>query len=160
MTIQNLQRATQARAAAARFLAEGKFDLASARYEEALQAAPADAGLLAEVGSALFRANRLGDARKRFESSLQLDSRNTAAMEGMALVAAGEQRFTDARDQLRKLLDVDPKAGRIWLRYGDLEYRLGNRIEAFDAWDRVLAVSPMEPQIQASARDRLTTLRR
>jgi hypothetical protein len=152
----DLARAEQMRALAARFLAEGRTDLASARFSDALAESPNDPQLLTEYGTALVRSNRLDDARQRFEAALSAAPKNTAALEGLALVAMGQQRLTDARENLKRLLEIDSGAGRVWLRYGDVEYRMGNRTAAIEAWTK--AGGTTDAQLQATARDRLKTL--
>lgn len=155
----DLSRAEQMRTLASRFLAEGRMDLAAARFSDALAEAPNDPQLLTEYGAALVRSNRLDDARQRFESALAAAPKNTAALEGLALVALGQQRLPDARDSLRRALEIDGGAGRVWLRYGDVEYRMGNQTAAFDAWKKAGAATG-DAQLQATVRERLKSLQR
>lgn len=151
-------RAEQMRTLAARFLTEGRMDLAAARFSDALAELPNDPQLLTEYGTALVRSNRLEDARQRFEAALATAPKNAAALEGLALVAMGQQRLTDARETLKRLLEIDGGAGRVWLRYGDVEYRMGNRTAAIEAWTK--AAGTPDAQLQATVRERLKTLQR
>ena len=154
----NISRAEEMRALAARFVSEGRYDLAAARFSDALAAGPNDPQVLTEFGAALVRSNRLEEARTRFESALSAAPRNTAALEGLALVALGQRRLPDARDNLKRALEIDRGAGRVWLRYGDVEYRLGNQAAAFDAWKTAGAIG--DPQLQSTVRERLKSLQR
>lgn len=154
------QRVNRLRSLASRYALDDQFDLAGARFEEAIRTTPDDATLFGEFGTMLVRAGRYEDARSRFEEALRLAPRNITAREGLALIAAGQQRYAEARDELRKLLVDEPQVSRLFLRLGDLEYRLGNKAEAFDAWEKVLSGGDADQALAKTARERLRQLRR
>lgn len=140
---------------AGRFMSEGRYSLAVARLEDALEQDPQDAGLLVDLGSALYRLRRYEEARRRFETALNQVPRHTAALEGLALVAATEKRYPDARRHLQRLLKLNPLSSHGWLRYGDIEYRLGNTASALEAWEHVLTLPDADSEAGAKARRRL-----
>lgn len=131
-----LRRAEALRRRAQQNLLTGETGLALARFEEALAADPSDVTTYTQLGSALLRANRLDDARARFDAALKLSDRSVDAIEGLAQVAVGQERFADARDLLRRIVEQSPDSARTWLRLGDVEFKLGRRAEAIAAWQK------------------------
>ena len=117
---------------------DGQFDLAADRFQAALKLAPEDADLLVDRGSALYRLRNFDQAHDHFASANKLDPNHHGALDGLALVAATQKRYPEAREHLKHLLDLQPNAGLVWLRFGDIEHRLGNRKRALQAWTRVL----------------------
>lgn len=134
--IDALRRAEAFRRRAKQNLLSGDINLALARFEEAIHADPTDAATYTELGSALLRANRFDDARSRFDAALRLSDRNVDALDGLAQVAVGQERFADAQDLLRRIADLSPDSAQAWLRLGDVEFKLGRRAEAISAWQR------------------------
>jgi len=140
---------------AARYEGEGRYGLAAARLEDALALAPEDTGLLVELGSALYRSGRYLEAGERFEAALRQQENHIEAIEGLALVEATLKRYPEARAQLQRALTLRPESGRNWLRYGDIEHRLGNREAALKAWRHVLMVDDADEAATGQARERL-----
>lgn len=141
------------------FMREGRHDLAAARLEDALRVAPGDADTLVDLGSAMYRLQRYDEARGRFDEALQAAPDHSGALEGLALVAATQRRYPDAREHLQHLLKLRPDSGANWLRYGDIEHRLGNAPQAFEAWERVLKLSEADEAVREKARRRLAYFR-
>ena len=123
---------------ARRFADQGQNSLAIARLEDALKLSPQDTDVLVDLGQALYRAGRYTDADGRFKTATAAAPDHVGALEGLALVAATEKRYPDAREHLQHLLRLLPDSSSVWLRYGDIEHRLGNTTQALDAWERVL----------------------
>ena len=140
---------------AERHAALGQFSLATARLEDALERAPDDADLLVDLGSVLYRAQRHGEAAARFQAAAELFPDHVGAIEGLALVAATQNRYAQARTHLKHLLRLKPESGRFWLRYGDMEHKLGNAAEAVRAWERVLSVREADDRAVEKAKARL-----
>jgi hypothetical protein len=143
------------RETAARLRGEGRTPLALSRLEEAARAAPRDADLLIDLGTTLYSTRRYDDAAAQFERALTVAPDNRAAIEGLAVVAATQRRYPEARQRLAQLLTQTPESGLTWLRYGDVEHRLGNRDEALKAWRRVLEVDPADSDARSKAETRL-----
>jgi len=140
---------------AEQFRAEGQYGLAVARLEEALRIAPQDAGLLVDLGNALYGSKRYDDADARFKAALELVPEHVPALEGLALVAATQKRYSDARTHLLHLLRLAPDSARNWLRYGDIEHKLGNQAEALQVWERVLGMEAADEAVRSAVRKRL-----
>lgn len=144
----------QLRDLAHRLMREGRFDLAAARFTDALALAPDDADLQVDLGSALYRMGRYDDACERFATANKATPTHLGALDGLALVAATQKRYPDARAHLQHLLELQPDAGLVWLRLGDIEHRLGNRDQALGAWARVLETDA-DSDLQSRAQRRL-----
>lgn len=149
------QNLAQLRELATRFMAEGRYDLAAARLQDALDVDPQDPDLLVDYGSALYRVGQYEDATARFNAALERAPQHVGALEGLALVAATQKRYPDARDHMNRLRALLPQSGNAWLRSGDIEYRLGNATAALEHWRRVLAVEDADEDLRAKARRRL-----
>lgn len=143
------------RSLAAQFLTQGEYALAAARFEDALNLDPQNADLLVDLGSALYRVGQYDDARERFHNATNVAPNHTGAIEGLALVAATQKRYPQARQYLQRLLNLKPESGTSWLRYGDVEHRLGNTPQALQAWQRVLSVAELDAELVQRAQRRL-----
>lgn len=141
------------------FMREGRFTLAAARLQDAVQLAPQDADLQVDLGSVLYRLRQYDQAQARFDSAASLDPAHAGALEGLALVAATQKRYPDAREHLRAYLRLAPESGSGWLRYGDIEHRLGNEAQAFTAWEKALQIADSEPAVRDQAQRRLAYFR-
>ncbi len=137
------------------FLAEGRFSLAAARLEDALALAPRDADLLVELGTALYRGGRYDDAASRLRAALQAQPDHGGALDGLALVAATQRQYPQAREYLLQLQRLRPDCGLVWLRSGDIEHRLGNTVPALAAWRNVLSAADADDSVCDGARRRL-----
>jgi cytochrome c-type biogenesis protein CcmH/NrfG len=149
-------RAQQLREQAARYLAEGRLPLASARFSEALKLAPDDPDLQVGLGSVFLRTRQYDEAARRFRGALDACPDHLKAIEGLALVAISQNRYPQARSYLRQLLELSPESGEHWLHYGDIEYRLGNVAEARAAWEKLLDFEPADDVLREKAQRRLT----
>lgn len=137
------------------FMAEGRYSLAAARFEDAVGFAPHDADLLTQLGSALYRSGRQDEAGSRFREALATNADHAGALEGLALVAVSQKQYAQARETMQHLQRLEPTSGSVWLRSGDIEHRLGNAAQALEAWRRVLAVAPADKDLRAKAQRRL-----
>jgi TolA-binding protein len=137
------------------FTAEGRFSLAAARLEDAVALAPRDADLLVELGTALYHAGRYDDAADRLHAALSAQPDHGGALDGLALVAATQRQYPQAREYLLQLQRLRPDSGLMWLRSGDIEHRLGNTAPARAAWRKVLNAADADDSVRAGARRRL-----
>ena len=149
----------QLRDLATRFMSQGRFSLAAARLQDALELTPDDPDLLVDLGSALYRLRRYSEADKKFHAAAEILPEHISAVEGLALVAATEKRYPEAREHLQHLLRLLPDSSQYWLRYGDIEHRLGNSTQAMDAWQRVLKLPEADDELREKARRRLECFR-
>ena len=143
------------RALATDFMREGRYSLAVARFEDALRLSPQDADLSVDLGSALYRQGQYDAAAARFESANTILPGHIGALDGLALVAATQKRYPQAREYLTELQRLQPDDGAVWLRSGDIEHRLGNTNAALQAWNKVLRVSRADAELRAKAQRRI-----
>lgn len=140
---------------ATQFLKQGRYSLAAARIDDALELSPDNAQLLVDSGSVLYRLKHYDQARSRFHSALTQLPEFTPALEGLALVAATQKRYPDAREHLLDLQRLLPQSASVWLRSGDIEHKLGNTRAAIAAWKRVLTAADGDDSTRDAARRRL-----
>lgn len=140
---------------AAAYLAQGHLSLAGARLQQALEAAPNDPDLLVDLGSVLYRGRRYDEADRRFQDALDSSPEHLGAIEGLALVAATQNRYPQARSHLEHLLRIVPDSAKHWLHYGDVQHMLGNANAAHDAWEKVLEFEPADKTVREKAQKRL-----
>jgi len=140
---------------AARYSAEGRLSLAGARLQDALELAPDDPDLQVDLGSVLYRTRQYDQATDRYRSALEASPDHLGAIEGLALVEATQNRYSDARSHLQHLLRLNPQPSKHWLHYGDVEHMLGNTAAARTAWEKVLEIEPADDGLRAKAQKRL-----
>lgn len=138
----NPERLTRLRARVADRLSRNELADAEALLSVALSETPAQPDLLSDLGSVMYRLERFEAAAERYEAALESSPDHRSALEGLALVAQTERRYPDARTHLRRLLELADDSPLTWLRYGDVENRLGNRGAARRAWQRSLELAP------------------
>jgi tetratricopeptide (TPR) repeat protein len=154
----SVSRARRLRLLAQEYAAQGRLALAAARLQDALESLPDDPDLLAELGGVLYRAQRYDDATKRYEALLRRHPDHVGAIEGLALVAVTQRRYAEARGHLERLLTLAPETATHWLRYGDVQYQLGERDEAVRAWKRVLEIDGADRPLRQRAALRVERL--
>jgi predicted negative regulator of RcsB-dependent stress response len=143
------------RAQAAGFLAEGRFALASARLHQALELAPDNADIQADLGSVLFNTRQYDRAANCFTRALDTLPDHLGAIEGLALVAVNQKRYSEARSHLQHLLRLSPEAPEHWVHLGDVQHMLGNVVDARAAWEKALQLEPADQTIREDAQKRL-----
>ena len=70
----------------------------------------ADLQILADAGKAAFQRGRLTEAERSFKTWLENDPLNTAALSNLAAVQIKQNRYSDSRKTLEKLLAVQDRA--------------------------------------------------
>jgi hypothetical protein len=136
LSTESTRRAASLREVAAQFASQGLRDLALARLNEALALAPNDVDAHVEVGQLLYELQRIDEAGTQFTRAAELAPRHAGALEGLALTAVTQHRYSDARAHLKALLESSAESALTWLRLGDVEHRLGRREAAVSAWKR------------------------
>ncbi len=134
---------------------DGQLSLAAARYEDAVAAQPQSADLLASLGQIRFRLGAYDEAETRFRAALDIAPEHLAALDGLALVAATQKRYPQALELLIRLQKLQPAAGSVWLRSGDVEHRLGNLAQALADWKRACDRAGDDQDLRAKAQRRL-----
>lgn len=144
---------------AARYLAQGRLSLANARFQDALKLTPDDPDLQVDLASLLYRTRQYDQARRRLQLALDSSPEHLGAIEGLALVAVTQNRYPQARSYLEQLLQICPESGIHWLRYGDIEHKLGNAAQAHAAWEKALKLEPADETVREMAQKRLRLFR-
>ncbi len=135
----------------------GEYDLAAARLQEALQLAPGNPDLLADLGWTRVQTSEVDRAADLFGDALRQAPEHLKSLEGMALVQVRQHDYDGARSAFERYLDKAPRDGRMWLNYGDTLHRLGDQRAAERAWERVLGVEA-DLRTAGKARERLRVL--
>lgn len=149
------RRTRRLRQAASQHMDAGRYALAAARLEDALELSPDDPDLLSALGGASYRHRRFEDAERQYRAALGLNADHLEAVEGLALLDATLRRYPQARERSRQLLKLKPESAKIWLFLGDVEHKLGNLQPALDAWHRSLKVSDTNARMIKEAKRRL-----
>jgi Flp pilus assembly protein TadD len=150
-----LDRLKELRRLAARQSAAGHFPQAAETLEQAVQICPDDPDLLSGLGEALYSAGRQGEAERWFSAAAAASPDHPRALEGLALVAATQKRYSQAAAHLEHLLRIEPESAQTWLHYGDVEHKLGETSNALEAWERVVSLRDADPAVRESAERRL-----
>jgi tetratricopeptide (TPR) repeat protein len=140
---------------ASAFLAEGRYALAGARLQSALELDPDKPDMLVDLGSSYYRGDKFDLADAQYRRAAEIEPDNPQALEGLALVAATQKRYPDAREHLQHLLKLRPDAAEHWLHFGDVEHMLGDRTAARQAWDKALRLETADAFVRKEAKKRL-----
>ena len=99
------------------------------------------AELLALRGNAYFGLGKFDMAEKFYDTALSIDAGNPEAEAGKALVAIERNQLDEARDQLTKMLQKNPKFVPAWRYLGDIEVRDGHPDKAVKMYDRAIELN-------------------
>ena len=131
-------------------IGEALFHLA--RYEEALEALARAVSLQPEAAltGARLRLMSLAEqelgrseaAAGHFERALQLDPRDAEALDRLALVRYGQQRYAEALELNRRLAELSPEGAQIHANIGAALYFLGRVDAAVRSFEQALALDP------------------
>jgi len=135
--------------------ATGNYAQAAEALRQAVEMWPDDPDLLASLAEAVYSDGRHDEAEHWFSTAIAADPDHFRALEGLALVAATKRRYPQAAAHLEHLLRLQPNSAQIWLRYGDVEHKLGEKSRALEAWERVISLRDADPAVRQSAERRL-----
>ena len=109
---------------------QGDLDAARAGFERALQVDPDYAPAQLNLARLELQQGRVARAELRYQTLFDADTRDTAAMQGLADVAAADGRIAAAIDWLEKVLAITPDWLEVELRLTDLYLRTGQSDKA------------------------------
>ncbi len=122
------------------------------RYEEALASLTRSLALEPDslsaaarhvlAGQAARAMNHVQAAPDHFNRARTLDPQNTHAMDHLAMLRFGQQRYQEALVLYRKMLEVNPDDAQTHSNAGATLYHLGRPEEARRRFKRVLALKP------------------
>ena len=122
------------------------------RYEEALQALvratslqhdlPMAGSLQRLMGQASQNLGRPGVAAEHYERAVQIDPRDTKAIDRLAMLRFGEQRYEAALDLYRTLAEINPDSAQTHANMGAALYYLDRPEEAIRSFEHALSLDP------------------
>lgn len=140
---------------AARYMAEGRYALAAARFEEALRQSPTDQETLLALADARFWSGEYEAAATLFSRAHEASPQAVRPLEGLALLAATQQRYGEARERLEALVKLDPTNAEFRIRLGDMRLRAGDARGARELWQAIVADAKLSPGVRDKAQRRL-----
>lgn len=108
----------------------GDAEAAQKEYVEALRSRPKDPGLLAKSANAWLRLGDTARSKAAAQAALAVESRNSSALQTLALTAMSERDYTGALSPLEQLMAISPKDGWTRVHLGVAYGRLGHPEEA------------------------------
>ena len=122
------------------------------RYEEAQQAlgravsldldAAVEGPLRRLMGRAAQELGRSEEAAEHYGRALELDPREAEALDRLALLEFGRQRYAAALDLYRRLVEIDPGSAQTHANLGATLYHLGRTGEAIRSFEQALSLDP------------------
>ncbi len=125
---------------AAKAVAAGNYEFALSLLNDAIELAPASTELLTAAALVTLRAGDANRAEKYLVQALQLVPKNKDILHNLALLYWGENRHSDARGMLLRLVDVDPSDADGFNDLGVLEDQCGNVADATTAFKTALTL--------------------
>ncbi len=124
-------------------------DRVIAPWYQKVQAHPRDDRIRVKLGDALMqRARETNDlqyyplARSAFQTALQLNSKNSAAVIGMAWVHGALHQFDTSIQWAEKAIAMDPKTSEAYGLLGDAAVEMGDYDAAFGHYQKMLDIRP------------------
>lgn len=133
----------------------GEYDVALARYCDALERLPVLHTARCDMAGVYVLLDDLEAAEEQYERVLEIEPRDRTALKGLALVQARSRRYRTAHATLQKLLLLAPDDAEAWLHFGDVCIFIGDRPAARDAWQRVTALEAAGVELKSRASRRL-----
>ena len=135
------------------------------RYEEALESLaraaalqpdPALAGTVQRLmGRAAQELGRFEAAAEHYAGALQIDPQDSEALDRFAMLRFGQQRYAEALERYRTLVEIDGGSAQTHVNLGATLYYLGRVDEAARSFEHALS---LDPDLEA-ARNALEQLR-
>jgi tetratricopeptide (TPR) repeat protein len=121
---------------------------------------PQDPNIQWLLAAALLYQDRAPEARALLEALVLHAPEFTDARVDLARALRAEGRLADSREQVRRVLERQPRNHRGWLAYGDVLVDLGQFDDARIAFERARDTDPQRPLIEEAARALLANDRR
>ncbi|HYT66965.1 MAG TPA: tetratricopeptide repeat protein [Vicinamibacterales bacterium] len=127
-------------AIATRLQAQGQLDAARAVYRRACELDPFYGHPFRTRGPYLLRRGRLNEAAQVYREALDLDHDDPHAQLGLAIIAARQERWAEARELAQRALAAIPESLDGWRIAGAAAAGLGDTPAAIRAFERALAL--------------------
>ena len=131
-------------------IAAGRADEGLALFEKAAAAAPGQAGVWLDLGSAQFRLKRYDLARENFEKALAIDKTSALALSDIGFVfVARAAEANDAGQAVKSLgyfdraIALQPDLAAAWMGRASARLGLGQTAEAVGDLEQTLKLDPM-----------------
>lgn len=112
---------------------------AEARFGEACERQPSNAGFYSNWAEAARRLGKLETAIERFEHALALDDSIVESHFNLGLARSGAGHLQQARESFRRALELSPNDGRVRRRLAQAHHDLGELDEAVTVLERCAA---------------------
>lgn len=111
-------------------------------FETAVRIDPKQSQGHNELGAALTRVGRAGEAAAQFELALRLDPGNVNARYNLVFALIKSGKLAEAEGHLRQVIAVYPKDARLHNLWGELLAQEGKNSEAISQFNDALALDP------------------
>lgn len=122
--------------------AEGKYPDAEREFEAALQASPGFSPALTALTEMLVQRNQGEKALTRVRGYLAANPGNASAHVLMGSLQARAKRYTAAKEELTRAMELDPNLWQANMRLAEVHQALGETDAAIAQYERVLASQP------------------
>ena len=94
------------------------------------------------LGQALQKLARPDDAAKQYERALEIDPRNTDALDRLAMIRFGQKRYEETLSLYQKLAAINPDGAQVHANMGAVLHFLGRPAEALRNFERAFSLDP------------------
>lgn len=95
-----------------------------------------------ERGNAAFRESKFPEAIKEYEEAVKRDPKNAAYRNNLAAAYQKMCLFNDAKREIEKCIEIDPKYVKAWAKKGEIEFFMKEYHKAIDSYRAGLQVDP------------------
>ncbi len=138
----------------------GEHRLAASRFRDALSADPALTDALVELGRALYAQGDGAKSAEAFELAVAQRPGSRVARNELALAYIGQRRFSEAVQQLSRIVQANAKDADAWLNLGDIAIYQGDELLARQHYEKAMTLNPESTDTIEKAKIRLADLER
>ncbi len=125
---------------------QGAFD----SYQKACESEPDNPDSLVRLAATALRVGQAGAFEASLGRALELEPEDPKGRRLLADTNYANERFSDAADQYRGLLDQAPNDPEVLLRLGNCRYKLDELAAARQCFERVLEINPRHDLAKAN----------
>jgi len=137
----------------------GEYDLAAARYREAIAANPQLTQARHDLAGLLILDRLYEEAGLQLSAILRQNPDDRDALKLLALVQSKSRNYRSASRALEALLRLDPHDAEAWLNLGDVALFMGDRARARSAWSKAMGLDGASPELRGRAQQRIDLYR-
>ena len=136
-------------------LVRGDDAAASERFRAALEADPNLLPALNDLAGICYLQRDYNRALELYAKVLAAQPSDESALRGSALAYASQKRYAESRDILQRLLTRNGGDAQTWLDFGDVQFLMGDKAGAMNAWKQAAQVGPSTATVVTKATQRL-----